>query len=177
MCLSLGSGNFTLIAYKTQALVVRPIQWFPSILYCPLWKFQRWLMEQDVNLCRWLSLSALQSEVRSVSATPGKSLRPALTAGSPPRARAIHAIIKIHKYASICMHICTVSKQIAVNIKCYSHAHVYDFFFFFCTCIHVFSFNYPHIDSTRGRDAATYTLVRAMISLQNVNGHCRGHLK
>lgn len=40
-------------------------------------------MERDANPCTWLSPSALQSELRPVSVTPGKSLHPALTAGLP----------------------------------------------------------------------------------------------
>lgn len=54
-------------------------------------------MELDVSTCTWLSLSALQSELRPVSVTPGGSLHPVLTAGSLLCSRVIHSIIRVHK--------------------------------------------------------------------------------
>lgn len=125
-------------------------------------------MELDVNPCTWLSLFALQSEVRPVSVTPGKSLHPALTAGFLPHSRVTSAIIKVHKYTYMHTHICA---KLSNRHEFWANGCMIS------THIHIFSINYPHIDGTRGRDTALYTLVLAVISLQNINGHCRGHLK
>lgn len=84
-CLSAGSGNFVVIADKTQALVARHPRLFPVKIP----KVAKWNgMRIPARGYRSLPFNL---RVRLVSVTPGKSL---LTAGSLPHSRVINAIIK-----------------------------------------------------------------------------------
>lgn len=96
-------------------------------------------------------------------------MHPALTAGSPPHSRVIQAIIKAHNYTY--MYTRLSAERILTDSTCFSRACVQDLY------VYVFSFNYALIDSTRAGDAALYTPGLAMISLQNINGHCRGRFE
>lgn len=75
--------------------------------------------ERGVNPCTWLSLSALQSEARPASVTPGKSLHPVLTAGTQPHSR-------VHNYMYMHMHICT--ERILADSACFSQPRVHDLY-------------------------------------------------
>lgn len=150
---------------------MRPIQWFPSIFNCSLWKFQRWLngtgcesLHVVITVCPSIWGSPCQCDTRKITASCANSRLPTSLTCHPC----------YHKSTQIHIHVHARMRRENLTLTATSQQMFSSYTCMIFTYIHVFSFNYPHIDSITGRDAASNKPVPALISLQNINGHCRG---
>lgn len=149
-----GSEAHSLVSQLLQLFVVK--------------KFQRWLngtgcesLHVVITVCPSIWASPCQCDTSKITASCANSRLPTSHTCHPCYDKSTQ--IHMHAHARL---------RRESNSRCASRTHVHDFL-----RIYMYSLSIILIDSTRGRDAALYTPVLVMISLQNINGCCRRHLK
>ena len=119
-----------------------------------------------ITVCPSIWGSLCQCDTRKITASCANSRLPAPRTCQPCYNKGTQIHIHVHSQR----HIIEEEQQSASNLSATDVCMIF-------TYKYVFALDYPHIESTRGRDAASCSLALLMISLQNGKGHCRGHSK